>query len=78
MQRRRKKIDIDNKELINSLIYTNIEKPLSFHKNNLRTNNIYLKNNQIKWILQRLREGKFPSDNKFLEDIFKINITFDQ
>ena len=51
-----KKIDIDNKELINSLIYTNIEKFLSFHKNNLRTNNIYLNNNQIKWILQKLRK----------------------
>ena len=42
----------DKEEFINSLIYTNIQKPLSFHKINLKTNNVYLTNNQIKWLLQ--------------------------
>lgn len=68
----------DNIEFINSLIFANIEKPFLFHKTNLRNNNIYLKPNQIKWLLQKLREAKFPSDNKYLEDITKINITFDE
>ena len=66
------------KDLIQSLIYTNIEKPLSFHCINLQTNNIYLKKNQIKWILQKIRENKFPSDIKYLNDISKIRITYDK
>ena len=40
---------LQNKEFINSLIYSNIKKTLSFHKNNLKANNISLSNNQIKW-----------------------------
>ena len=55
---------LDNIEFINSLIYSNIEKSLSFHKSNLQTNNIFLKTNKIKWLLQKLREDKFPSDIK--------------
>ena len=44
----------------------------------LQTNNIFLKPNQLKWILQKLREAKFPSDSKYLEDITKINITLEE
>ena len=69
---------LENIEFINSLIYVNIEKSYSFHKNNLQTNNIFLKPNQIKWLLQNLRGAKFPPDTKLLEDITKINITFDE
>ena len=67
-----------NKEFINSLIYSNSQKPLSFHKNNLKANNIFLSNNQIKWLLQKIRDEKFPSDALFLEDISNIKITFDK
>ena len=66
------------KEFITSLIYANIQKPLSIHKNNLKANNISLSNNQIKWLLQKIREEKFPSDAHFLEDISNKKITFDK
>ena len=45
---------IKNKELIRSLILSNIDKPKSFHKTNLFNNNILLSNNQIKWLLQKI------------------------
>lgn len=63
--------------LAKSLIIQNLEKDLSFHINNLRNNNIYLKKNSIKWLLQKLREEKYPSDEIFLKDISKITITFE-
>ena len=44
----------------------------------MQTNNIFLKPNQIKWLLQKLREAKFPPATNLLEDITKINITFDE
>ena len=69
---------LQNKEFINSLIYSNSQNPLSFHKNNLKANNIFLSNNQIKWLLQKIRDEKFPSDALFLEDISNIKITFDK
>ena len=34
-------------------------------------------NNQIKWILQKLREERYPSDDKYLQNISNIKITFD-
>ena len=33
-------------------------------------------NNQIKWVLQKLREEKFPSNEKYLQNISDIKITF--
>ena len=60
------------------MILSNIEKPLSFHKNNLQNNKIYLYTNQIKWILQKLREEKYPSDSKYIKDISKITINYDK
>ena len=47
----------DNIEFINSLFFANIEKPFLFHKTNLQTNNIYLKPNQIKWLLQNIERS---------------------
>ena len=55
----------------------NIEKPLSFHIENLKSNKIILTHNQIKWRLQKLREVKFPNNNDFLKDITKIKISFE-
>jgi len=52
-------------------------KPLSFHISNLKNNNINLSSNQIKRILQKVREIKYPLDQDFLEDISKITITFE-
>ena len=43
----------------------------------MRNNNIYLKKNSIKWLLQKLREEKYPSDEIFLKDISKITLTFE-
>ena len=62
--------------LAKSLIIQNLEKDLSFHINNLRNNNIYLKKNSVEWLLQKLREEKYPSDEIFLKDISKIKINF--
>ena len=50
---------------------------MSFHIDNLKNNNIILKRNQIKYLLQKYREIKFPSDEKYLKNISDIVITFD-
>ena len=63
--------------MIKSLILNNIEKPLKFHIDNFKNNNINLTVNQIKWRLQKIREQNFPNDMEFLKDISKIKITFD-
>ena len=44
----------------------------------MKANNISLSNNKIKWILQKIREEKLPSDTHFLEDISNIQITFNK
>ena len=54
----------------------NIEKPLKFHIENFKANNINLSYNQIKWKLQKIKEEEFPNDNDYLKDISKIKITF--
>ena len=65
------------KELAKDLIFNNIEKPLNFHIMNLKQNKILLSKNQIKWLLQKIRESNFPNNEKFLQDISKILITFE-
>lgn len=60
-----------------SLILSNIEKPFSFHQNNLKTNNIFMTTNQLKWALQKIRHEKFPSNEKFLSNIANIKINLD-
>ena len=42
--------------MIKTLILNNLEKPLKFHIDNFKTNNIKLTVNQIKWRLQKIRE----------------------
>ena len=37
-----------------------------------------MKKNQIKYLLQKYREYKYPADNIFLSDISKISITLDK
>ena len=56
-------------------------KPLSFHISNLKYNNINLSSNQIKRILQKVREIKYPLEQNFLNSfiyyfIFKNYIEF--
>lgn len=41
-----------------------------------KKNNINLTNIQIKNLLQTIRENEYPSDDKFLNDITKITISF--
>ena len=50
----------------------NLEKKFSWHKINLQNNKILLSNNQIKYLLQQLREVKFPNDINFLKNIYFI------
>ena len=66
-----------NKEFAEKLIFANLDKPFSFHKTNLEYNNIKLTANQIKWIIQKFREKIYPNDDKYLHDISKILISYD-
>ena len=70
-------IKVNNKNIKKSLIITNIDKNISFHVENLKNNNIILKKNHIKYLLQKYRESKFPSDDKYLKNISDIVITYD-
>ena len=67
-----------DKEKIKILIINSLEKPLSFHIMNLKSNDIILKKNHIKYLLQKFRENNFPSDSKFLNDISQIMVTLDE
>ena len=62
------------RELAKKLMVLNLEKKFSWHKTNLQNNKILLSNNQIKYLLQQLREVKFPNDINFLKDISLIKI----
>ena len=64
-------------ELGLKLIKQHIDKPLSFHLDNLKKNNIPFKKNKIKYYLQKYREETFPVDLYYLEHIDFIKITFD-
>ena len=59
------------------MILQNLNKPLTFHLNNLRNNNIVLKNNIIKNLLQKLREETYPIDNEYLNNIINETIDLD-
>ena len=65
-------------ELGLKLIKQHIDKPLSFHLNNLKKNNIQFKRNKIKYYLQKYREESFPEDLYYLAHIEYIIITYDQ
>ena len=70
-------ISLSDKQIKNKakeLIMRNIDKPFSFHKNNLSENNYKLSDNQIKWLIQSLRENKYPSDSIILFNIENIKI----
>ena len=60
------------------LIYLNLGKTLSFNFDNLKNNEIKLTTNQIKRLLQKIRERNFPNNDEYLKDISKINITFEK
>ena len=54
-----------------------MDKPCSFYIQNLRENNLKLSNNQIKWILQKIRQNKYPKNEDFLKDNPKITLTYE-
>ena len=63
-------IKVNNKDIIKSLIITNIDKNISFHVENL-------KKNHVKYLLQKYRESKFPFGDKYLKNLSEIVITYD-
>ena len=73
----KKELQLEKEILIKSLIINNIQKPLKFHINNFKSNNINLTKNQVKWNLQKIREQNFPNNNEYLKNISNITITFE-
>ena len=69
--------DKNIKEKAKELLIRNLDKHFLFHKDNLKNNNFQLSDNQIKWLLQVLREKSLPPDPIFLFNIDKITIRFD-
>ena len=67
----------DKRILIKSLIIQNLDRDLNFHAQNLSNNNIHIKRNSLKWMLQKIREEKYPTAETFLQDISKILITYE-
>ena len=63
-------------DLAENLIRQNLEKSLLWHHENLKNNNLNMSQNQIKKLLQKLREEYYPNDDSFLLDICNIRITF--
>lgn len=61
-------------QLAEDLIKNNLEKTIEWHIINLKNNNIILKTNQIKYILQKNRDFYYPKDDIYLLDISKIKI----
>ena len=59
------------------LIKQHIDKPLSFHLDNLKKNNIPFSKNKIKYYLQKYKEESFPEDKYYLDNIELIKITYD-
>ena len=62
--------------LVENLIRQNLEKSLLLHNENLKNNNLKISQNQVKKLLQKLREEYYPNDDSFLLDICNIRITF--
>ena len=50
---------------------------MSFHVQNLKNNRIYLTKNQVKWLLQKLREESFTNDDAFMKNISNIKLKLD-
>ena len=69
------KTETESIELAKQFINQSLEKPLNWHLSNLKENGIILSKFQVKNILQKLREYKYPKDNEFLTDISKITIS---
>ena len=63
-------------ELAETLINQNLDKSKLWHFNNLIKNQINITQNQVRRILEKLREIIYPKDDIFLLDISKINISF--
>ena len=64
-------------ELGNNLIKQHLEKPLSFHIDNLHKNKIPFKRFKIKNLLKKFREETFPEDANCLDNLEFIKITYD-
>ena len=68
------KTEKDNLDLAYNLIKNSLDQPLLFHIKNLTSNNIKISRLKIKNILQELREGSYPKDDEFLDNIELIKI----
>ena len=64
-------------ELGKKLIKQHLEKPLSFHIDNLHKNKIPFKRFKIKNLLKIFREETFPEDANYLDNLEFIKITYD-
>ena len=62
--------------LATDIIKNNLDKTLEWHIQNLQNNKIAITRNQIKGILQKLRDLNYPKDDIYLNDISKIRIDF--
>ena len=62
--------------LATDIIKNNLDKTLEWHIQNLQNNKISITRNQIKGILQKLRDLNYPKDDIYLNDISKIRIDF--
>jgi len=58
-----------------STVLYNIDKPLSWHVNNMKELNFEMSNEKIRNILQYQKEKKFPYDNQFLYNMGNITLT---
>ena len=63
-------------ELINKLIKNNLDKPCSWHQQNLLNNGIQISKIKIKNKLQNIRQQEYPKDDEYLLDLSKITISF--
>ena len=63
-------------KLAYEIIQKNNEKTLFWHYDSLKKNNIEISKNQVKRILQEIRELNFPKDEIFLQDISTIKISY--
>ena len=72
------KAEKESIKLASELISLNIDKSLGWHIKNLNDQNIPLKFHKIKKLVYNIKESKYPTDEKFLDNIASINITFNK
>ena len=71
-------IEKGNFDIAKNLIKPALNKPLQWHITNLKNNDFILTNNQIKYLLYKYRNEKYPKDNDFLANVINTTISFDK